>query len=290
MTTATKLLDSYEPQRRPFEIGFWLIFYLVNAAANSMTAAQDFERQNLDIPPWEAVTWECSSAIAALLLISPIVWLTNRFPLGWRNWKPVLLTHLLASTAYTLAHVMLMVGARKVVYVLMDGNYDFGDWASELAYEYLKDARSYLSIVLIIEGYRFVLLRLRGEARWPDPPDREIDSYGAFPERFLVKMLGREFLVPADKIESVSAAGNYVNLRVGDKEYPLRSTMKNLMSHLDPELFQRVHRSHAVRIDALAEIQSGEHGDATLFLKNGQTLPCSKSYRNDLNYRTQYTT
>ncbi|MEN1728842.1 MAG: LytTR family DNA-binding domain-containing protein, partial [Pseudomonadota bacterium] len=132
----------------------------------------------------------------------------------------------------------------------------------------------------------------RGEARWPDPPpDLAIDSDHQTstdrPERFLVKMLGREFLVPADKIESVSAAGNYVNLHVAGQDYPLRSTMKDLMTRLDPERFQRVHRSHAIHIEHLSEIQPSEHGDATLVLRNGLRLPCSKAYRGVLSERLQ---
>jgi len=290
MTTATDILNRYEPRRRPFEIGFWLLYYLANAAANSLTVLQDVERRSLDVAPWEAITWETSSALAALILTLPILWLTARFPLDWRRWRSLLLIHVAGTVVYTLVHVCLMVGLREAVYATMGTNYNFGPWPRELAYEYLKDARSYLGLVLMIEGYRFVLRRLRGEARWPDPPEPGIDAANERPERFLVKMLGREFLVPADRIEAVSAAGNYVNLRVGGKDYPLRSTMKELMTRLDPERFLRVHRSHAIRIDALAEIRPGEHGDASLVLYSGRTLPCSKSYRTRLNERLQLTT
>lgn len=287
MTPATDLLNRYEPRRRPFEIGFWLIYYLINAIANSLTVIQDLERRGLNIASWEAITWESTSALAALLLIVPIVWLTARYPLDWSRWRFLLRLHALSTVAYTLAHVGLMVALREAVYTWMGGDYDFGHWPSELAYEYLKDARSYLGLVLMIEGYRFLLRRLRGEARWPDPAGAEIEEASERPERFVVKMLGREFLVPADKIESVSAAGNYVNLHVAGRDYPLRSTMKDLMARLDPKRFQRVHRSHAIRVDALAEIRPGEHGDATLLLHNGQNLPCSKSFRNQLNQRLQ---
>ncbi len=290
MTTVTDFLNRYEPQRRPFEIGFWLVYYLINAVANSLTVLQDVERRALNIAPWEAITWESSSALAALLLILPIVWLTARFPLDWRRWRFLLWLHALGTVVYTLTHVGLMVLLREVIYAVMGGNYDFGHWPSELFYEYLKDARSYFGFVLMIEGYRFLLRRLRGEARWPDPPEPDIDAANAHPERFLVKMLGREFLVPADRIEAVSAAGNYVNLHVGEKDFPLRSTMKELMTRLDPERFMRVHRSHAVRIDALEEIRPGEHGDATLLLHSGRALPCSRSYRTCLNERLQLTT
>jgi len=289
MTTATEILNRYEPRRRPFEIGFWLIYYLVNAFANSLTVLQDIQRRFLDVATWEAITWESTSALAALILILPIVWLTARFPLDWRRWRSLLLLHVAGTVVYTLAHVSLMVGLREAVYATMGANYSFGPWPSELVYEYLKDARSYLGLVLMIEGYRFVLRRLRGEARWPDPPEPGIDAASERPERFLVKMLGREFLVPAERIEAVSAAGNYVNLHVGERDYPLRSTMKELMTRLDPERFLRVHRSHAIRIDALAEIRPGEHGDASLVLYSGRTLPCSKSYRARLNERLQPT-
>jgi len=287
MNLSTRSLDRYESRRRPVEVGFWLFYYLINAIANSLTVMQDVERRGLDVAPWEAITWESSSALAALLLVLPIVWLTRRYPLQWRDWKALIGIHLLASIIYTVAHVLLMVGCRELVYAWMGGNYNFGNWSSELAYEYLKDARSYLGLVLMIEGYRFVLRRLKGEARWPDPAGPDIEKSSDRPERFLVKMLGREFLVPADKVESVSAAGNYVNLHVAGRDYPLRSTMKDLMARLDPDCFQRVHRSHAIHIDRLREIQPGEHGDATLVLHSGQSLPCSRSYRDRLNQRIQ---
>lgn len=290
MITSTSILDRYERRRRPLEIGFWVIYYLINAAANSLNVLQDVKRRSLDVANWEAITWESSSALAALLLILPIVWLTARYPLDWRRWRSLLFIHALGTVVYTLSHVGLMVGIREVVYARLGGNYDFGHWPGELAYEYLKDARSYLGLVLMIEGYRFVLRRLRGEARWPDPPEPGIDSSGERPERFMVKMLGREFLVPADSIESVSAAGNYVNLHVGERDYPLRSTMKELMTQLDPERFFRVHRSHATRIDAIVEIRPGEHGDALLLLRSGRILPCSKAFRNRLNDRLQSVT
>jgi DNA-binding LytR/AlgR family response regulator len=285
MSAAAEFIDRYEPRRRPFEVGFWLVYFLINAVANSLTVMQDVERRGLDVAAWEAITWESSSALAALVLIPPIVWLTRRYPLQWRDWKGLIGIHLLGSVIYTLAHVLLMVGLREAVYAWMASDYSFGDWPRELAYEYLKDARSYVGLVLMIEGYRFLLRRLRGEARWPDPAGPEIEPASERPERFVVKMLGREFLVPADKIESVSAAGNYVNLRVAGREYPLRSTMKDLMARLDPQAFQRVHRSHAIRIDQLSEIRPGEHGDAALVLHNGQVLPCSKSFRSRLDQR-----
>ena len=78
-------------------------------------------------------------------------------------------------------------------------------------------------------------MRLQGEARLlaePDegPPVEPVDR----PERFLVRKLGKEFLINASEIEWLQASGNYVNLRVRGRDYPLRSTMAAIEERLDP--------------------------------------------------------
>ena len=50
-----------------------------------------------------------------------------------------------------------------------------------------------------------------------EPPQR--------PERFLVRKLGKEFLLSANEVEWLQASGNYMNLHVRGRAYPLRSTM-----------------------------------------------------------------
>jgi hypothetical protein len=276
----------YRSRRRPFEWGFWIALYAINAVANSVIRVLEVGPGDVTAQ-WEPVVWECSSALALLLLVWPVVVFTRHWAWSWAHPFRWLSGHLGASIVYSLAHVFLMVGMREVVYALEGGNYDFGHWPSELFYEYLKDCRTYAGVVLLIEGYRFIVRRLAGEARWLDaPPDdtcgsseRDEDKY---PQRFLVKMLGREFLVPADDIDYAKAAGNYVNLVVGGREYPLRSTMKSLLDRLDPARFRRVHRSYLVRIERIAEIEPLEGGDARLILSDGSVVPCSRSYRAEL--------
>jgi len=99
------------------------------------------------------------------------------------------------------------------------------------------------------------------------------------PERFLVRKLGAEFLVPARDIEWLEAAENYVNLHVRGRVYPLRSTMTAIQERLDPQRFVRVHRSHIVNLDFLEQIEPLDTGDARLLLKDGSRIPCSRRYR-----------
>ena len=69
--------------------------------------------------------------------------------------------------------------------------------------------------------------RLQGEASLLAAPDDDAPPLEPVerPERFLVRKLGREFLVAAADIEWLQASGNYVNLRVRGRDYPLRSTI-----------------------------------------------------------------
>lgn len=279
---------SSRPQRglRVFEIGFWLVLTLVNATANSVTVWMDVRRLDLGFAAWEPAVWEWSSSLLLLALVPAVVWFTRRFPLHWDTWRRQLPWHLLGSVVFSLAHVFGMVALRELAYAMQGSRYEFGPWSTELLYEYLKDVRTYVTMVAIVEGYRFVRRRMQGEARLLDLPDEgpPVESIDR-PERFLVRKLGREFLVAAADIEWLQASGNYVNLRVRGHDYPLRSTLGGIESRLDPARFTRIHRSYLVNLDQIASIEPLDTGDARVHLKDGGVLPCSRRYREGLRGR-----
>ncbi|MEO6365261.1 MAG: LytTR family DNA-binding domain-containing protein [Luteimonas sp.] len=278
--------DRFLPWKRTFEVGYWLAVTLLNGVVNSITVLMDIRRVGLDFAEWEPAVWEMSSGVSMLALVPAVVWFTRAFPLHWDNWRRRLLWHLPASMAFSLVHVLVMVGLRVLVYRTQAMEYDFSPWHTELFYEYLKDARSYAGMVALIELYRFILRRSQGEASLLDAPDEgpplePVDR----PERFLVRKLGREFLVAASDIEWLQASGNYVNLRVRGHDYPLRSTIAGIEATLDPRLFVRIHRSYIVNLDHLASIEPLDTGDARIHLKDGGVLPCSRRQRDALRGR-----
>lgn len=280
----------YQPYRRVVEIGFWVALHVANALGNSITTLMDIRRAGLDdrFSAWEPAVWEWSSNLVLLALVPFLVWFTRRFPLHVDTWRRNLPWHVLASVAWSLVHVAAMVAIRKAVYAAQGGHYDFGPLGWEFTYEYLKDVRGYIASVLLIEGYRLLLRRLQGEASLLDAPDdgppaEPVDR----PERFLVRKLGREFLVNAADIEWAQAAGNYVNLHVKQRDYPLRTTIAALEQRLDPSRFQRVHRSYLVNLDQVGAIEPLDTGDARLHLRDGRTLPCSRTYRQQLRERVE---
>lgn len=268
------------------ELSFWPAMAVIQTLANSLIVLMEDRRRGGDLMSWEPLVWEGSSNGMLLLLVPALLWFTRRFPLHFDTWRRHLPWHLLGSFAFSLAHVLGMVAVREFAYATHGAAYDFGDWPVELLYEYLKDARTYALFVMVIEGYRFLRRRLQGEARILDAPDDGplLESVER-PERFLVRKLGRDFLVAAADIDWLQAAGNYVNLRMRGHDYPLRSTLAALEAKLDPARFARIHRSYMVNLDQVASIEPLETGDARVHLKDKTVLPCSRRYRDTLRAR-----
>jgi hypothetical protein len=276
-----RALDRYDRHRRIWETLLWGSWWLVNGAFNSVVAFMDVSDHGFAW--WEPATWEYSSAVLLFALLPLQLWFERRFPFQAQTWRRVLPWHVLATIPYSLLHVLGMVAIRHLVYQLNGSRYDFGNWPEELLYEYLKDVRSYASILLVVYFYRLLLLRLRGEARLLSAPDSgsPVEAVER-PNRFLVRKLGAEFLVAANDIEYLEAAENYVNLHVRGRVYPLRSTMTAIQERLDPERFVRVHRSYMVNLEFLTQIEPLESGDARLLLKDGTRIPCSRRFRGAL--------
>lgn len=287
-TTSAFDYNRFQRWRRPFEIGFWVVTLLANTVFNGTVAwFDDVYRVHRaeNIEPW---IWEATSSVAILALVPLVVWAARRWPIRLDTWRRNLRLHLLLSLPFCLAHVGLMIALRFAAYRAMLGwTYRFGDdWLLQLGYEYLKDIRTYFLFVALITGYGFIVRRLQGEAALlaePDegPPVEPVDR----PERFLVRKLGKEFLVAAREIEWLQASGNYVNLHVRGRDYPLRATMAGIEERLDPSRFVRVHRSYLVNLDYLAEMEPLDTGDARLTMRDGTTVPCSRRFRTQLRER-----
>ena len=276
--------DTFQRWRRPIEVGFWVALLSLNVIFNSIDTRIDHAGR---IAPWEPWACETSSALVILALLPGVIFAERRWPIRFDTWRRNLPLHLLLSVLFSLIHVGGMIALRWLAYAAIAGwPYRFGAWWINFGYEYLKDVRSYFLIIGVLMLYRLWLLRQQGEARLlvePEegPPVEPVDR----PDRFLVRKLGKEFLINASEIEWLQAAGNYVNLHVRGRDYPMRSTMAGIEARLDPARFLRVHRGYFINLDYLVEIEPLETGDARLRLRDGTTVPCSRRYRAALRER-----
>ncbi|ADU38342.1 LytTR family DNA-binding domain-containing protein [Variovorax paradoxus] len=299
------LYERYEPIRRYVEVGFWIVLMALQGVFATMVAVVDARNRAVPRATWEIVTWEGSSHLVLLMLIPVFVAIERRLaPLMPGRWVHFVAGHIIASVAISVVHVAGMFAVRSLVYALMGGRYDFGGWIAQWGYEYLKDVRVYVSIVFGIWAYRLFMLRLQGEARVLDAPEAGAAEPAptpaepeesepsmqpvpptppvARPERFLVRKLRREFLIAATDIDWLQAEGNYVGLHVNGHDYLLRATLTDFLTQLDPARFVRVHRSHAVNLARIKEIEPLDGGDAKLHMHDGTTVPCSRRYRDAL--------
>jgi two-component system LytT family response regulator len=96
--------------------------------------------------------------------------------------------------------------------------------------------------------------------------------------RFLVRTPSRVYAVRADDVESLEAAGHYVELRTAAGAHLVRESMSALEKRLDPARFVRIHRSAIVNVDKVAELRPAFHGEFDVVLADGRRLRCSRTY------------
>jgi hypothetical protein len=279
-------LTHYLRYRHWYEATAAILYALISGMVNIAANTTELRHLHLTYLRWEPYVWEYSSAVVVLIALPAIVLFDQRLPISWATWRPNIVRHFIATIVFSLYKVEATILLRKLAYATAGGHYDPSLVPSGFGYDYLPNARFYLGILVLIYSYRFILSQLQGEARTfaePDigPPIESVER----PQRFMVRKLGREFLIAANEIEWLQAQGNYVNLQVRGRAYPLRSTMTAVQALLNPDKFVRVHRSHIVNLDYLLEIEPLDTGDARLKLRDGTLVGCSRTYRDALRGR-----
>ena len=87
------------------------------------------------------------------------------------------------------------------------------------------------------------------------------------------------FILPVE-IDWIEADRNYVVLHCGSKEHLIRSTLEAFAGRLDPDVFIRISRSAAVRLDCIKTIEPSTHGDYGITLTDGKRLALSRRFVN----------
>ena len=100
--------------------------------------------------------------------------------------------------------------------------------------------------------------------------------------RFAVREADRVRLVGVDDVDWLEAAGNYVRLHAGDETFDVRATLAGTLRRLDPARFVRIHRSTAVNVDRVVEVQSWFGGDSIALLEDGTQLRVSRTFKDAL--------
>jgi two-component system LytT family response regulator len=98
--------------------------------------------------------------------------------------------------------------------------------------------------------------------------------------RMLPIRSGRETIrLDVTTIDWIDAAGDYMCLHADGQTHVLRATMKELEDMLDPQVFQRVHRSTIVNLARVRSLRPHLNGECFLKLQSGQEVKLSRSFR-----------
>jgi len=100
-----------------------------------------------------------------------------------------------------------------------------------------------------------------------------------YPEVIAIRT-GRDVVrIKSAEIDWIDAAGDYMCVHAAGETHVLRATMKQLESALDPQLFQRVHRSAIVNLTRVRKLRPHANGEYFLTLISGQELKLSRTHR-----------
>jgi two-component system LytT family response regulator len=113
--------------------------------------------------------------------------------------------------------------------------------------------------------------------RAPNPP--------RYLERLAVRERGRARIILVRQIEWLESARDHVVLHCGAERLTMRSTFHALLQRMDPGLFLRIHRSTAVQLSSIVEMQPLPGNEDLLVLRDGSRLTVSRSYREAVRLR-----
>ncbi|HTY41744.1 MAG TPA: response regulator [Thermoanaerobaculia bacterium] len=94
--------------------------------------------------------------------------------------------------------------------------------------------------------------------------------------RVVVRDGSRVHIIPVEKLDAVEAQDDYVALKSEGRTYLKQQTLASLAAALDPSRFVRVHRSHLVRLDALARLEAFGKAGHVAILADGSRIPVSR--------------
>lgn len=98
------------------------------------------------------------------------------------------------------------------------------------------------------------------------------------PANLLIPDRGRTHVVPVAEILWLEAADNYVVVHTTMRAPLMRRSLAALVQDLG-DGFVRTHRGAAVALAHVTQIQPTDKGDATIVVRGGATVPCSRQFR-----------
>jgi hypothetical protein len=238
--------------------------------ANITSGIADDARAGRESVPWQLWSTEISSGISWFVVSALLWWLFTKVGPPRFKWPSLIGVYAVAAIATSALHVALMVALREIVWWSHGLDYKFGGMLTAWPYEFRKDLAIFVILFASFALLEWFLVR---------PHQNRSSS----PQVILAISDGpRTFQVPANEIDSIEAAGNYVEVQQGERTLLHRATMQTMEDTLVPSGFVRIHRSVLVRRAAIRMIDVAQSGDFKVELESGKIVRGSRRYRSAL--------
>jgi two-component system LytT family response regulator len=99
-----------------------------------------------------------------------------------------------------------------------------------------------------------------------------------YTSRFAVQSGSSIQIIAVEDVEWIAAAGDYVELHVGNRCHLLRETMASLERRLDPAKFMRIHRSRIVQTERIVELRGIDNREYSVRLSDGSEHRSSRTH------------
>jgi LytTr DNA-binding domain len=262
--------DSFAPY------GWLALLILTNAVVSTLSSAHDAMQRGEPYDLGRPGFFEITGAIVTLFLLPVLRWAVDLLRHS-RSWITKLATASLIASAYSLAHIAILIPIRKVSFAIVGGSYHF-DWLAQGPYDFRRDI-----IAAMVLGGAFWLF----DHKTPK-------SHGSRPREAAALAESRLWLrdgttavrVDPREIVTVSSAGNYVEFSLTDRTYLIRATLSGEETRLRPHGFRRVHRTRLVNFNRVVAIEPRAGGDFNLRMDSGQQISGSRRYKDAIGPET----
>jgi len=119
--------------------------------------------------------------------------------------------------------------------------------------------------------------RIRQGRGQPGAAERALEAAGRPLRRIFARQGTRVVPVAVADVLRIDASGEYSEVHVAGESFLVRIPLRELVARLDPEIFEQVHRSHVVNLDAVLHLSAADDRRLLVTLRDGTTVVASRA-------------
>lgn len=212
-----------------------------------------------------------------------IYWLGRRYKVRRSNWAKTLPVHFTASVLLGVFHIGIITAMLKLCKYF---EYPSSTFFEIYLYTFLQLFHFEVLMYWVVLGLCYGFDHYARNNAWEVSTGNGSENRNQFERAFIcklpVKNNSQTLFLQTDQIDWIEAADNYVNIYAGKRSFLLREKISVLHEKLDPQHFQRIHRSTIVNLSRVEKLRRLEDGHLLVVLRNDKTLRVSRGWQQQL--------